>query len=214
MIETMEAQELFRSAYENRYTWDRNFPGYEADITYQRGDQVFTGQVKINQDLSAEVFNIDDPQVKKEIHGQLWEIGIHRIRRSFEDTHAENTFRYGNTDETGAVEILLGGKSEGDSYKLRNNEVCHVHRHIHGVVVSIDTFSSHDTGQGYLSHRYDSIYHDPKTGEVKTPKSDFEDNYTKVGDYYILSSRKIETEAEGQKITKQFEFSNIKLLLN
>ncbi|ACK68349.1 conserved hypothetical protein [Rippkaea orientalis PCC 8801] len=213
MIETMEAKDLFRAAYENRYTWNQNFPGYKADITYNRGDQVFTGEVQVNQDLSAEVFNIDDPDVKKEIHGQLWEIAIHRIRRSFEDTHGQNTFRYGKTDETGAIEILLGGKSEGDSYKLRNNEVCHVHRHIHGVVVTIDTFSSHDTGEGYLSHRYDSIYHDPKTGEVKAPRSYFEDNYEKVGDYYILTSRVIETEDHGQKITKQFGFSNIQLLV-
>lgn len=212
MIANIEAKELFRAAYENRYTWDKNFPGYTAEVTFKVNNEVVVGQVRVNRDLSAEVFNVEDEAIKAEIQSQLWEVAIHRIRRSFEDTHSKNTFRYGNTDETGAVEILLGGKSEGDRYKLRNNEVCHVHRHIHGVVVTIDTFSSHDTGSGYLAHRYDSIYHDPKTGDVKTGKSDFEDNYDQIGDYYILTSRVIHKEENGGKLTKEFGFSNIKLL--
>jgi Protein of unknown function (DUF3386) len=212
MSDRIEARELMRAAYENRYTWDKNFPGYTADITLKRGNEVFTGKAKVNPDLSAEVLEVENEEVKKEIHGQLWETAVHRVRRSFDDTHSKNTFNYGATDETGAVELLLGGKSEGDRYKIRNNEVCHVHRHIHGVVVTIDTFSSQDTGEGYLSHRYDSIYHDPKTGEAKGGRSVFEDSYEQVGNYYVLTSRIIETEENGEKVTREFGFSNIKLL--
>jgi hypothetical protein len=212
MTQSIEARELMRAAYENRYTWDRNFPGYTTDVTLKRGDEVFSGKAKVNSDLSAEVFGIEDEQAKKEIHAQLWEIAIHRIRRSFDETHGKNTFTYGAPDETGAVELLLGGKSEGDRYKLRNNEVCLVHRHIHNVVVTINTFSSHDTGEGYLSHRYDSIYRDPKTGELKGGRSEFEDNYEKIGDYFILTSRIIKTEEDGQIVTREYGFSNIKLL--
>ncbi|MGP0129359.1 MAG: DUF3386 domain-containing protein [cyanobacterium endosymbiont of Rhopalodia musculus] len=207
-----EARELFRAAYENRYTWDRNFPGFTADVTYQRKDKIFTAQVRVNQNLSAEVLNVDDIEIKKELYHQLWEIAIHRIRRAFEDTHRQNTFTYGETDNTGAVELLVGGKSEGDSYKVRNNEVCYVRRHIHSVVVTINTFSSHDTGEGYLSHRYDSVYHDSKTGELKGGTNDFEDNYEKVGKYYILTSRIIQTKEQGQITTEAFNFSKIKLL--
>lgn len=206
------AQELFRAAYENRYTWDKNFPGYTADVTYKQDEQTFTGKVRVNPDLKAEVFDVDDEQAKQAIHGQLFEIAIHRIRRSFEETHSKNTFSFGNTEEDGSVEILLGGKSQGDRYKVRNNEVSHVHRHIHGVVVTIDTFSSHDTGEGYLSHRYDSVYHDPKTGEQKGGKSLFEDEYEKAGNYFILTRRAISTETEGQVSNQEFIFSNVALL--
>jgi Protein of unknown function (DUF3386) len=212
MTQSIEARDLFRTAYENRYTWDKNFPGYTAEITFKRADEVFKGKVCVNRDLSAEVFDVADEQAQKEIHSQLWETAIHRIRRSFEETHSKNSFSYGATDETGAVEILVGGKSDGDRYKLRNNEVCHVHRQIHGVVVTIDTFSSHQTGEGYLSHRYDSIYRDPKTGELKGGRSEFEDNYEKIDGYYILTSRVITTEENGQKITREYGFSNVKLL--
>lgn len=206
------ARDFFRAAYENRYTWDHNFPGYTADVTFKQDDQVVTGKVRVNPDMKAEVFDVEDEDAKKAIHSQLWETAIHRVRRSFEDTHGNNTFSFGDTDETGAVELLMGGKAEGDRYKVRDNEVTHVHRHIHGVVVTIDTFSSHKTGEGYLSHRYDSVYHDPKTGEQKGGKSVFEDNYEKVGDYVILTQRIIRTETDGKESVQEFNFSNIKLL--
>jgi Protein of unknown function (DUF3386) len=208
----LSAQDLFRAAYENRYTWDKEFPGYTADVTFTHDGQVVKGTVRVNPDMSAEVFGVEDEAAQKMIHGQLWEIAIHRVRRSFEDTHSKNTFTYGETDETGAVELLMGGKAEGDRYKLRNNEVCLVHRHIHGVVVTINTFSSHNTGEGYLSHKYDSVYHDPKTGEQKGGKSEFEDEYEKVGKYCILNRRAIQTETDGSPSTQEFVFSNICLL--
>ncbi|MBF1999365.1 MAG: DUF3386 domain-containing protein [Synechococcales cyanobacterium C42_A2020_086] len=212
MTEKLEARDLFRAAYENRYTWDADFPGYTADVTYREGEQTYTGKVRINADLSYEVTDIEDETGKKAIQNQVWEIAVHRVRHPFEKTHAANTFSYGATDETGAVEILVGGKAEGDRYKIRNNEVCMVHRHIHGVVVTINTFSSHQTEEGYLSHRYDSVYHDPKTGEQKGGISDFEDLYEKVGKYYILTQRTICSTLDGREITSEFSFSNIKLL--
>jgi hypothetical protein len=211
-VTQISAQELFQAAYQNRYTWDANFPGYTADITYKYDDQVIKGQVRIDANMKAEVLNVEDEAAKKAIHGQAWEIAVHRVRRSFEQTHGANTFRAGNTDATGAVEIFLGGKSEGDNYKVRNNEVCHVHRLIHGTFVTIDTFSSHDTGEGYLSHTYNSVYHDPETGAQKGGKSDFTDEYEKVGNYYILNRREIRTEIAERISIQDFIFSNIELL--
>ena len=211
-VTQISAQELFQAAYENRYTWDENFPGYTADITYKHDGQVITGHVRIDASLKAEVLNVEDEAAKKAIHGQAWEIAVHRVRRPFAQTHGANTFRYGSTDATGAVEIFVGGKSEGDKYKVRNNEVCHVHRLIHGTFVTIDTFTSHDTGAGYLSHTYNSVYHDPETGAQKGGKSDFTDEYEKVGNYYILNRREIRTEIANSLSIQDFIFSNIELL--
>lgn len=203
-----DARALFQAAYENRYTWDENFPGYTADVTYREGDKTYSAKCRINADFTFDVFDIEDGEGKKAIHGQVWEIAVHRVRRAFEATHGENTFTLGATDPDGAVEILVGGKSEGDRYKVRNNEVSLVHRHIHGVVVTINTFSSHHTGNGYLSHRYDSIYSDPKTGAVKGSRSEFEDLYEEIGGYYILTSRTITTDPH----KSEFAFTNVRLL--
>jgi hypothetical protein len=213
MAESRSAQELFQAAYENRYTWEPGFPGYTAAIKYQHGEQVLTGNILVKANLSAEVTGIDNEEVRKSIIGQLREVAIHRVRRTFAETHSMNTFAYGETDATGAVEIKMPEKPMGDRYKLRNNEVCHVHRHLHGIMVTIDTFSSHDTGEGYLSHRYDSIYADPETGVVKSEKIVFEDNYQKVGGYQLLSQRIIEgVEEDGKPSTTEFSFSNFELL--
>ena len=212
MTESKSAQELFQAAYENRYTWEPDFPGYTAAVEFKHGDTVLTGTIAVKPNLSAEVMGIEDEEARNSMIGQLREVAIHRVRRTFAETHGKNTFSYGETDATGAVEILMGGKSEGDRYKLRNNEVCHVHRHIHGIMVTIDTFSSHDTGAGYLSHRYDSIYADPATGEIKSGKIIFEDNYQKVGDYQILSQRIIQAEEAGKPTTTEFNFTKIELL--
>jgi len=208
----VSAREFFRSAYENRYTWDHNFPGYTTDVTYIADGKTVTAKAKVGADLKAEVTDIEDEAAQKAIQYQLWEVAIHRIRRSFEDTHGANTFSYGNTLEDGSVEILMGGKAEGDRYHVRDNEVSMVHRHIHGTVVTIHTFSSHDTGEGYLSHEYDSVYHDPESGEQKGGRSVFADSYEKVGDYVILTERKIQTEMENRTTEQIFRFSNIQLL--
>jgi len=208
----VSAREFFRSAYENRYTWDHDFPGYTTDVTYIADGKTVTAKAKVGADLKAEVTDIADEAAQKAIQYQLWEVAIHRIRRSFEDTHGANTFSYGKSLEDGAVEILMGGKAEGDRYHVRDNEVSMVHRHIHGTVVTIHTFSSHDTGAGYLSHKYDSVYHDPESGEQKGGRSVFEDNYEKFGDYVILTERKIQTETKNGTSEQIFRFSNIQLL--
>ncbi|MGG6293084.1 DUF3386 domain-containing protein [Leptolyngbya sp. AN02str] len=209
---TTDARVLMRAAYENRYTWDSNFPGYTADVTLTMDGKVHTGKVRVNPDLKAEVMDVEDEAAKKAIAEQAWEIAIHRVRREFEATHANNQFALGETDETGAVEIIVEGKSTGDRYKVRDNKVVLVHRHIHGVVVTINTFTTHDTPEGYLSHTYDSVYHDPTTGEQKGGVSQFDDQYTKVGDYYVLTQRTITTEFHGKNHVNDFNFSNIALL--
>ncbi len=212
MAEQLSARDLFRAAYENRYTWDQNFPGYTADIQLRQGDQVFNGTIRISPELTAEVSGVDDAAAKKSIQEQAWEIAVHRVRRPFEVTHGQNTFEYGATDASGAVEIIMGGKAAGDRYKVKDNVVTLVHRHIHGTVVTINTFSTHQTEAGYLSHCYDSVYHDPNTGtQVKGPYQ-FEDLYEKVGDYYILTRRTITGAENGQPLTTEFAFSNIRLL--
>lgn len=205
----LSARDIMRAAYENRYTWDSNFPGYTTDVEFKHGEQTYVGKARVNPDLSAEVFNIEDEAALKMVKGQLWEVAIHRVRREFEDTHSKNVFSLGETDERGAVEILVEGKATGDKYKVLNNEVVLVHRHIHGVVVTINTFSTHDTGAGYLSHTYDSVYHDPKTGEQKKGRSEFTDEYDQIGGYFVLTRRAIASADEGDM---EFHFSNIQLL--
>lgn len=212
---TTDAIALFRAAYENRYTWDSSFPGYTADVTYRCAGTEFHGKAVVSPDprmgYKGEVTEIEDEEVLKAVMGQLWETAIHRVRRPFEKTHAGNVFSFGKTDENGAIEVMLEGKR--DHYKVKDNEIVLVYRNIHGQFVKINTFSSHQMPDGYLSHKYDSVYSDPETGEQKGEKQDFEDIYSEVGGYQVLTRRTIATLDENkQPVTMDFEFTNVQLL--
>ena len=86
---------LFKAAYENRYTWESNFKGYEGICSWTDGAREIKGRFSLGQDLKATVKEIDDEQIHKAIAAQLWEVAIHRVRRSFEQTHGKNNFILG-----------------------------------------------------------------------------------------------------------------------
>lgn len=213
MTQTLTAQDVFRSAYENRYTWDSNFPGYQAKVIMNSQEQQYTAQIKVNSDLSFEVSEIEDQAAKKAIQGQLWEMTIHRVKHSFAETHGQNTFSFGNKDDDGAIEILVGGASAGNSYKVKDNTVSFVNRRIRDKVVNINTLKTLMTEQGYLSEQYESFYLNPETKERETAITTFKDQFAKIGDYYLLVERHIETiDNDGQVINTEFVFSDFQLL--
>jgi hypothetical protein len=193
-----DATAAFRAAYENRYTWEAGFGGYQGRCVWEQGDQRVEGRFQVGADLKAQVEGIADEAVHKAVASQLWEVAIHRVRRSFEQTHGENTFTAGDTDAVG-TEVIVGGKNSGDRYRIKGNVVTMVHRHIHGTVVTIFTESTTDTGSGYLSHTYTSQYADPATGAAKGGQSRFTDTFVPLGEGgpWVLSQRVVETDAHG-----------------
>jgi hypothetical protein len=211
MIQQTSARELFRAAYENRYTWDENFPGYSADVQIKQGDEVYTGKIRINRDLSVEVTGIEDEQVRESIYTQLRDIITHRKRSAFDQSHGKNEFNFGKTDETGAVEILVKGDAMGSNYKVRETEICQVSRVMGRMAFVIDTHESLDTGIGYIATRYDAVFRNPQTNEV-TNVLKFEETYEKVGDYYVMTKQVVQQYKQGDRTTTEFNFSNIKLL--
>ena len=194
----------FRAAYENRYTWEPDFGGYQGRCIWeQAGDagedgKRVEGTFVVGADLKATVAGVADEEIHKALASQLWEVAIHRVRRSFEQTHGANTFTAGDTDAVG-TEVVVGGKNTGDRYRIQNDVVTMVHRHIHGTVVTIFTESTTDTGSGYLSRSYTSQYSDPASGEAKGGTSRFTDTFvplTEAGPW-VLSERVVETAAHG-----------------
>ncbi|MFM7653307.1 MAG: DUF3386 family protein, partial [Vulcanococcus sp.] len=95
----------FRAAYENRYTWAPGFAGYRGRCVWEQGDQRAEGTFSVGADLKAQVEGIPDEAIHKAMASQLWEVAIHRVRRSFEQTHGENTFTAGDTDAVGTEVI-------------------------------------------------------------------------------------------------------------
>ena len=212
MTENNLARDRFQAAYENRYTWDRNFPGYTADLELKQGEEVYTGKIHVNSDLSVEVTGIEDEKVQEGVYNQMRDIITHRKRNSFEQAHGKSTFSLGEEDSTGAVEILVQGDAMGSNYKIRGKEICQVSRVMGPIAFVINTNESLDTGEGYVSTGYNAIFRDSKTNDLKG-KREFKESYEKFGNYYLPTHQKIESiDKDGEKMTVEFIFSNIKLL--
>lgn len=211
MIQQTSARELFRAAYENRYTWDENFPGYSADVQLKQGDEVYTGIVRINRDLSVEVTGIEDEQVQESIYTQLRDVITHRKRSAFANSHGKNEFNFGKKDETGAVEILVKGDAMGSNYKVRRTEICQVSRVMGRMAFVIDTHECLSTPKGYIATRYDAVFRNPQTNEV-TNVLKFEETYEKISDYYVMTKQVVHSYKDGDRTTSEFNFSNVKLL--
>ena len=206
-----DCRDAFRAAYQNRYTWEPGFGGYEGRCVWEQGDRRVEGRFQIGADLKAKVEGIDDADVEKAIASQLWEVAIHRVRRPFDQVHGANTFTAGDRTDEG-LEVLIGGKGEGDRYRIKGDVVTMVHRHIHGTVVTIHTGSTTDTGSGYLSRDYTSQYSDPASGEARGASSRFEDTFVPLGEKgsWVLARRAISSkDSDGQDTLQVFEFNDL-----
>jgi len=206
---------LFKAAYENRYTWESDFPGYKGNCSWTDGKKEIKGTFILGKDLKAIIHEIDDEKIHKAISSQLWEVAIHRVKRSFDQTHNKNTFTFGESNDIGS-EVIVGGKNEGDKYRVKNNVVTMVYRHIHGNLIVIFTEEVIHTGNGYLSKRYSSQYLDPISKNDLKGKSFYKDDFIPLcpGGPWVLASRSIHQESsEGAILNKQvFSFSELKSL--
>jgi Protein of unknown function (DUF3386) len=212
MTASNQARDIFQAAYENRYTWDENFPGYTAYLELKQGDELYTGQVKVNNDLSVEIAGIEDEKVRESVYNQMRDIITHRKRSTFEKAHGNSTFNFGEEDPTGAVEILVQGDAMGSNYKVRGKEICQVSRVMGPIAFVINTQESLQTGDGYVSIKYNAIFRDSKTNELKG-KRDFTESYEKVGKYYLPTRQVIDAiDKNEERITTEFNFTNIRLL--
>ena len=67
IVKGEDCTNLFRTAYENRYTWEPNFLGYEGRCLWTDGEREILGTFHIGQDLKATVSNVDEEEILKEI---------------------------------------------------------------------------------------------------------------------------------------------------
>lgn len=199
-IQTIDAAALFRAAYENRYTWDSTFPGFSAIAHLEQDGTVHQADVTVSSDLKITLTNTSSEEAAETIRNQIQEIIVHRVRRKFEEVHGKNEFAWGDTDASGAVTVLVGGAAMGDQYKVHNNAITLVHRHIHGTVVTINVLSTMDTGEGYLPVDYESFYSNPNVTGSDNPKQRHHNEYACFDGYFILIMRQVSQADSADKV--------------
>jgi hypothetical protein len=195
-LATASGLELFRTAYENRYTWDKQFPGYSAEVSVRYNRELYHGLVQVNPDLSVAVKNIDSEVVHQLVANQLQMEVTHRRRVPFETVHGQHTFELEGTNDTGAVQIREAGDQMKSYYKVQNQKITQVNRVMGDVTVTVNTLGFETPPEGYLADHYQSIFRNTQTGEV-LEKDDVRDFHEKIGKYYLLTNRAIRSVEQG-----------------
>jgi len=213
-LEDINCKEIFKKAYENRYTWENDFHGYQGKCIFLTKNNIHKGDFLLSKDFKPNIQNIEDEKVVKSISSQLFEVCIHRVKREFESVHSENNFNLLKTSESG-IEMSVSGKNQGDKYRVKNDCINMVYRKIHGTIIEIFVEEFLDTGIGSLSKKYSSQQINPDTLETNSEKLEYEDEFVNVGrnDYWILKSRTIKyLNQNKEEETQKFVFEDLCLL--
>ncbi|WP_164929329.1 DUF3386 domain-containing protein [Gloeobacter violaceus] len=203
------AADVFRAAYENRYTWDADFPGFEADFTLVLNDETHTGTAAILKDLSVRV-ETADAKAQEWLYNQLKDVVVHRKRSSFEAAHSKHTFSFdGEADETGALPVTVGGDAMGSNYKIRDNQVVQVSRTMGRMAFTINHLAKIDTSTGYLSTAYNAVFRNAQSGEV-TAQRRFEDTYEEYEGYWVMTRQVVHSREGDTSTVTEITFTNLR----
>jgi len=210
----INCKEIFKKAYENRYTWKNDFHGYQGKCIFLTNNIIHKGDFILGKDFKPNIQNIENEKVVKSIASQLFEVCIHRVKSEFESVHSENNFNLLKNSEIG-IEMSVSGKNQGDKYRVKKDCINMVYRKIHGTIIEIFVEEFLDTGIGYLSRKYSSQSIDPDTLKAKSQKLEYEDEFINIDeeDNWILNSRTIKYLNQNQKEEIQkFVFEDLTLL--
>ncbi|MBO8221360.1 DUF3386 domain-containing protein [Prochlorococcus marinus] len=210
----INCKEIFRKAYENRYTWNNEFKGYEGKCIFFVNKNIYEGEFLLGKDFKPNIQKIEDEKIVKSISSQLFEVSIHRVKREFKSIHSDNNFNLVKNSESG-IEMSVSGKNQGDKYRVKNDCINMVYRKIHGTIIEIFVEEFLHTGIGALSKKYSSQSIDPDTLKAKSQKLEYEDEFINIGEknYWLLNSRTIKYLNQNQEEEMQkFVFEDLCLL--
>ena len=213
-LREINCKEIFRKAYENRYTWKNEFSGYKGKCIFFVNDDIHEGEFLIGKDFKPNIQKIEDEKIVKSIASQLFEVCIHRVKREFNSVHSENNFNLLKNSESG-IEMRVSGKNQGDKYRVKDKYINMVYRKIHGTIIEIFVEEFLHTGVGYLSKKYSSQSIDPDTLRAKSQKLEYEDEFKNIdeGDHWILNSRTIKyLNLNQEEETQKFVFEDLSIL--
>lgn len=215
---TLPARELFQMAYENRYTWNSDFPGYTAEVVVEESEKKVKGTIRIEPNFSVSVTEVEDSNLADLVKNNLQMEIIHRRKVPFDQLHGAHQYEVDGNDETGAVNIQEIENNRPESYyKVKDQKITQVNRVFNKTIaVKVDTLDTLNTPEGYLVSHFKTTFYDANTGDVLA-KQDIQDVHEKLGNYYLLKSRIIRESSDEEPENKPtpdatLQFNNFQLL--
>ncbi len=214
VLSKSNCKEIFKEAYNNRYTWPKKFNGYTGKCIFVENEKSFEGEFVLDSNFKPKINNISDNNIIKGISSQLFEVAIHRVKREFTEVHKNNNFQFlGESDKGIRIEVL--GKNDGDKYIIKDKKINMVFRKIHGVIIEIFVQEFLDTGDGFLSKKYSSQQLDIETLTPKSKILEYEDTFVDLGinNFWVLESRIIKfLDDNDKKNEMKYIFNELSLI--
>ena len=59
-LREIDCKEIFRKAYENRYTWKNDFSGYQGKCIFFVNNNIYEGEFLLGKDFKPNIQKIED----------------------------------------------------------------------------------------------------------------------------------------------------------
>ena len=79
-LQEINCKEIFKKAYENRYTWKNEFNGYKGKCIFFVNSDTHEGEFLLGKDFKPSIQKIEDEKIIKSIASQIFEVFIQRVK--------------------------------------------------------------------------------------------------------------------------------------
>jgi hypothetical protein len=194
-----KAREIFRNAFENRYTWKDGFPGLTADLDIVDHDKkAIPAKITIDRNLVVD-FECGDcgGELRSLVRAQVSQFVTHRVYEPFEEKYAkgEAFFQVVKKRKKGMWEITADGETAMGSWYLidsRTNEVRQLTRSLGGPVkfMIIHEKNIITENGNYIANYYPVKFY-IEDGDRKHDLGEvvYDDKFVKDGKYWLPEHR-------------------------
>ena len=185
---SLKARDLYEAAFANRYVDGEDFPGYEAEVSVTYNRQIYQGRVRVTPDYRIDIYNMAREDARNYALEQLNQSHAQHRPESFDTAHDGSHFQLVSTDARGVSTVEERGPDIDATYRIRDNRIVEVTRHIGDFDVTVKTLATIQPAAGYLPTEYREVIRDRTTNEVISAR-DVRDYYMKVSQYFLLHRR-------------------------
>lgn len=209
------AWNLLKSARETSQNFPTSFAGVTADVTLNDNGKVAKGSFNYDVGKSVEL-KIEglDEDAKRWLDEQTMSVIAHRRGGDFTKGDGRHPITFAENDNSPAGRRVALNDSMRSYYRVRNNQVVEVDRHIgddHFIITVLETTR---TPEGKSLPRHFTVtYFDAKTGAIKRSEA-FTDEYKLVDGVWFPASRRMVRAENSKVITRVIEFHNPRIRLN
>ena len=214
VVDDPKARDALRRAFDNTSRWQKDFRGFDADLTVNVNGKETTGHLTVKGPREVSV-RLDGSDVQKWVQEQLAMIAVHRGPRTFEESDGKYTLTM--QDDGHPLGSRLDIHGSNSFYRLKNDRITQINRKMahpgmppFAFTINVEDSAVTRDGKN-LTTRYTVYYFSPESGKLNNVES-FTDTHVRIGESDLPATRRIISFENGEVIVKNLTFTNHKLL--